>query len=266
MWVSWGSIGGMRSRTDTPTPGPPPPLVFEAARHRYRLDGRPVTGVTTIIDRGLPKPAIAYWAARVVAEAAVDDADDLAGQVSARGRDSVIRRLKRAPWRARDEAAARGTEVHALAERVVVDDAADVPVRLAPHVAGYADFLDAHDVEPLLTEVRVASRRHWYAGTADLIARMGGQTWVLDLKTSNSIHGSYALQCAAYARADFYLDASGAEAPMPRVDRIGAVHVRPEGARLVEFPDLQAAWEAFLAVKAVADITDTIDSWGDRKR
>lgn len=256
----------MRRANEVPVPSPPPSLVFEPVRHRYRLDGRPVTGVTTIIDRGLPKPAIAYWAARVVAETAVDDADGLAGQVAARGRDSVIRRLKRAPWRARDEAAARGTEVHAHAERLIVDDEADVPARLAPYVVGYADFLDSYEVEPLLTEVRVASRRRWYAGTADLIARMGGRTWVLDLKTSNSIHGSHALQCAAYAHADFYLDSSGREAPMPDIDRIGAVHVRPDGVRLVEFPDPDAAWEAFLAVKAVADITDTIDSWGDKKR
>ena len=127
------------------------------------------------------------------------------------------------------------------------------------------DFLDGHDVEPILTEARLASRAHWYAGTADLIARMGGETWLLDLKTSNSIHGSYALQCAAYARAEFHLDADGQEAPMPPIDRIGAIHVQPDGCRLVEFPSVNHAWNAFLAVKAVADLTTTIDSWGDHK-
>ena len=141
----------------------------------------------------------------------------------------------------------------------------DVPASLAPYVEGYVNFLDGHDVEPILTEARLASRAHWYAGTADLIARMGGETWLLDLKTSNSIHGSYALQCAAYARAEFHLDADGAEQPMPPIDRIGAIHVQPDGCRLVEFPSVNHAWSAFLAVKSVADLTATIDSWGDHK-
>ena len=240
-------------------------LQFDEARHRYSLDGKPVTGVTTIIGKGLPKPGLPYWSAKVVAEAAADEAVTLAATIGAQGRDAVVSRLKRAPWQARDRAAVRGTRVHALAEQVALGEAVDVPALLAPYVEGYVDFLDRHDVEPILTEARLASRAHWYAGTADLIARMGGETWLLDLKTSNSIHGSYALQCAAYARAEFHLDADGQEAPMPPIDRIGAIHVQPDGCRLVEFPSVNHAWNAFLAVKAVADLTTTIDSWGDHK-
>lgn len=240
-------------------------LVFDEARHRYSLDGRPVTGVTTIIGKGLPKPGLPYWSARVVAEAAVDEAATLAATIGMQGRDAVVNRLRRAPWQARDRAAVRGTRVHALAEQVALGGEVDVPASLVPYVEGYVEFLDGHDVEPILTEARLASRAHWYAGTADLVARMGGETWLLDLKTSNNIHGSYALQCAAYARAEFHLDADGEERPMPPIDRIGAIHVQPDGCRLAEFPSVNQAWNAFLAVKAVADLTVTIDSWGDKK-
>lgn len=43
-------------------------LVFYPKSHRYRLDGDWVPGVTTLIGKGLPKPALPYWAARTVAE------------------------------------------------------------------------------------------------------------------------------------------------------------------------------------------------------
>ena len=132
-------------------------LTFDEACHRYSLDGRPVTGVTTIIGKGLPKPGLPYWSAKVVAEAAADEAVTLAATIGAQGRDAVVNRLKRTPWQARDRAAVRGTRVHALAEQVALGEAVDVPASLAPYVEGYVDFLDEHDVEPILTEARLAS-------------------------------------------------------------------------------------------------------------
>ena len=83
-------------------------LTFDEARHRYSLDGKPVTGVTTIIGKGLPKPGLPYWSAKVVAEAAADEAVTLATTIGTQGRDAVVNRLKRTPWQARDRAAVRG--------------------------------------------------------------------------------------------------------------------------------------------------------------
>lgn len=241
-------------------------LRFNERSHRYALDGRPVPGVTTIIGRGLPKPALPYWAAKLVAEAAADEAETMADTIRIMGRETVVKRLKRAPWRVRDDAAVRGTRVHALAEALVAGGGAvEVPAHLAGYVEGYARLLDELDLEPACTEARLANRGHWYAGTADLIAVIDGVTWLLDLKTSNSIHGSYALQCAAYAHAEVIAADDGTETPMPHIQRIGAIHLTTDGARLHEFPSLDEAWEGFLAVKSVADRITTIDSWGDKK-
>jgi hypothetical protein len=40
-----------------------------------------------------------------------------------------------------------------------------------------------------------------YAGTSDLVVELNGKLWLLDIKTSNSLHTSYDLQLAAYVKA-----------------------------------------------------------------
>ena len=51
------------------------------------------------------------------------------------------------------------------------------------------------------TEEFVFSDEYKYAGTADLVVKMDGETWLLDIKTSKHIHKVYHLQLAAYAKA-----------------------------------------------------------------
>ena len=241
-------------------------LTFSAGSHRYRLDGKPVTGVTTLIGSGLPKPALPYWAAKKVAERVESNFDQVRADYSAMSKGQFIDSLKRAPWDERDRSAIRGTSVHALAAELVNGVEVEVPQELEPYVSGYAEWLDAHEVRPILTESLVGNRSEWYAGTTDLVAEYEGRPMLLDLKTSTSIHGSYALQCAAYAHAEFWQDADGVEHPMPQVEGIGAVHVTDSGSYLVEFPDPDAAWTMFRHVAYVAKNTKTIDSWGEDKR
>ena len=69
--------------------------------HSYLLDGKPVIGVTTAISNGVPKPAIAAWAGRTVAEFAMDNLE-LIGMLE---REAGVDLLKGVPWRERDKAA-----------------------------------------------------------------------------------------------------------------------------------------------------------------
>lgn len=239
-------------------------LKFNAKTHRYWLDKKPIPGVTTIIGKGLPKPALPYWAAKSVAEYVVADLDRTISLVEQNATEAAIAALKQTPWTVRDTAAVRGTEVHALAEQLVHGDEVEAPEHLAPFIEGYAHFLDGTKLVPICTETPVASRAHWYAGTCDLIATIDGETWLLDIKTSSGIYGDFALQLAAYATAEFHCpnpaDLS-IEAAMPRIARIGAIHVTDEGSQLHEFPSIPEAFDAFLAVKTVADLTKKIDEW-----
>lgn len=243
-----------------------PSLKFSPSGHRYWLDGRPIPGVTTLLGKGLPKPAIPYWAARTVAEYVADNKPVI--EMFYDGPRSVmVSALKESPWAKRDTAAVRGTAVHALAERVIHGEGVEVPEELADHVQGYVDFLEKFDVTPILTERPVASRKHWYAGTFDSIVRFGrgpwaGMTVLKDIKTSTGVYGETGLQCAAYARADWYQGDDGEELDMPVIEATGVAHVTDAG---TQFHPLSATPEAidrahklFLHIQWVAKQTDWI--------
>lgn len=217
--------------TTTPKPkAPAKGLSFTHNGHRYKLDGKPVTGVTTLIGGGIPKPALIRWAPRIVAEWVTDpehrkELDDLlAGDPLA-----AARTLKELPTKARDEAGVRGTAVHALAEQLVTTGEAEAPAELAGYVEGYAAFLDEWQITALLTERPCASRTHWYAGTFDLIATSpllaGGKPVMIDLKTSRGVYGETALQNAAYSCAEFH-GLTGEEQPLPEIAATYVAHVQ----------------------------------------
>jgi hypothetical protein len=234
-------------------------LKFSPKAHRYTLDGKHCPGVTTLIGKGLPKPALPNWAARTVAEYVFDNPEQV-DNLRSLGRGPAVAALKAIPWQARDEAAVRGTDVHAIAEDVIHGREVDVPEHLMAHVEGYVKWLDDFQVEPILTEFQVASRTYWYAGTGDAIVRIGDTTWLLDWKTSKGVYGETALQTAAYAGADWYLADDGTETPIPEVDRIGVVHITDAGTVLRPFKDKEAAWKCFRHVAWVASQVPSIEA------
>lgn len=225
----------------------------DTARGHHYVDGAGtrVPGVTTILGSGLPKAALVNWAGKATAEYALDHWDELA-QLSPAKR---LETLQKARYAERDAAAKRGTEVHALAERLVKGEEVDVPDELAGHVESYVQFLDAFQPEPLFVEFSVASYRHGYAGTGDLIAWFPtlGQTLLCDIKTNKSgIYGETALQLAAYRYADVMIDADG-ERDMPAVDGCAAIHVRADGADLIPVTAEGPQMRQFLYVQQVAE-------------
>ena len=242
-------------------------LVFYPKSHRYRLDGAWVPGVTTLIGKGLPKPALPYWSAKTVAEWVADNPDLTEDLKRMGGRGPAVAFLKELPWQKRDEAAIRGTDVHALAERLVHGDEVEVPEHLAAHVQGYVDWLDKFSPQALLTERACASRKWGYAGTFDAILTfesgpLAGKTVLADWKTSSGVYGETALQTAAYARAEFYVDDEGSEAGMPHIDATGVLHVQEHGSEFYVLNDsptaIDEAFKVFTHIAYVAKRTDWI--------
>lgn len=247
-------------------------LKFSEKAHKYWLDGSPVPGVTTLIGKGIPKPALPYWAARTVAEYVADNPDGVEA-LRGTGRGPMVAALKGIPWQKRDEAAVRGTDVHDLAERIIHGQTVEVPEHLTEHVEGYVRWLDAFDVEPIITEVPVAHREHWWAGKPDAVVRFGRGPWagrvaLLDWKTSSGVYGETALQTAAYASAEFYAPTPDDERDMPDIECTGVVHVTAGESLLYPLADspqdINEAYGVFRHVAYVAKRGDWIkDRIGD---
>lgn len=55
--------------------------------------------------------------------------------------------------------------------------------------------------KPIYTEFTVHDSEYRYAGTADLVAEIGGQPWIIDWKTTTAIYPNHKVQIASYAKA-----------------------------------------------------------------
>jgi hypothetical protein len=108
------------------------------------------------------------------------------------------------------KAAGEGTQVHNAVEAFLngeeinwIDEYGNAKYNLDVWrmILKFADFWNTHKPELIATEYHLFSDEHEYAGTADLVVRLFDNIWLLDLKTSNSLHTSYDLQLAAYAQA-----------------------------------------------------------------
>ena len=121
------------------------------------------------------------------------------------------------------KAGKEGTQVHEAAEKLIrgeelswMDDYGNAKYSqlVWEMILKFYEFWTTYKPKPILCEEFVFSDKYKFAGTADLVVELDGETWLLDLKTSNSIHKSYDLQLAAYAKAleevkDIKIDRTG---------------------------------------------------------
>lgn len=243
-----------------------------------------VISVTSATGGGMPKPYLIGWAAKMTAQAAVDDHDIVAAMLKKGDERAAIDHLKGARYRDSGAKADRGTIVHSALESYLagkqIDKAAvegqlreaRVPLNMWPStaamIAGIMEFLHDEEPEVFWSEATVYSRTHGYAGTTDLIARMrvGGklQNVILDVKTSKAIYDETALQVCAYARADFVGLDDGTEAPLTpdgeTIEHGIVVRPTPTGSyEKVVFTLTDEVYELFLGCLTVASKKDVLN-------
>ncbi len=235
-----------------------------------------VNSVTTIIGNGLPKPALMYWAAKMVAEKAVSSVDFVKSMKESEGDAETIKWLKGAHRTFTNKKADMGTIAHMAIEAYVdgnemteaqLDEELkerQVPLDMWKTTKGYVraakEFFDQLEPEVLHSEVTVYSRKYGYAGTTDIIGnlRMGGGKpvpCIIDFKTGKGVYPEMGLQLSAYARADFIGRNDGTEEALPADIRHGViVRLMPSGTfEAVAFTLSDELQEVFLAVKGVAE-------------
>jgi hypothetical protein len=187
--------------------------------HSYFLDGGfKLPGVTTILGAMDKGEALHRWSSKQGGLYALDNDREL----RAMAEEHRLRALSAAAAQARDKAGALGTQFHAFAERlamgapVSLEEVQQADPQLLRMLVWARQFLDDFELTPVLTETVIWSLEHRYAGTLDLIATsplFPGRVFLLDWKTGG-VYREAALQLAAYANADFYIDADGKDRPL----------------------------------------------------
>lgn len=208
-----------------------------------------VPGVTTLLSDGMPKPALVNWAAEQAAQYAIEN-------WAALGKMGLLLRAKEIQYAWKGTlygAAAKGTKIHQLAEKLHAGVEVEVPEGLEGHVEACVKFLDEWDVQAVLSETPVVNRAVRYAGTLDLVADLGdGRRWLLDWKTGKGVYADAALQLAAYRHAECYL-LDGEEHDMAEVgiQQGGVVHLRADGYDLHPMNITEQAFRLFRHVAYV---------------
>ncbi len=224
----------------------------------YTWDGIRYWSVTTIIDAGVPKPALINWAKRVTAEYAVDKYKSLGVILDDAGWEGAVDWLKDASYREMKRAGNLGTLVHDFAEAYVLGTPMPpAPDDVAPYLAQFVRFLD--DYEPVFeaVEAPVISKSQRWAGTLDAILTIERERFddaalriwdmpnrdgfvgdrlrlLVDYKTGKGVYPEVALQLAGYRYADTFLGGPDAsETTMPQVDGCAVLHLREDGYDLI---------------------------------
>lgn len=203
-------------------------LKFSPGNHRYYVDV-PIdeiehesvpsaTGIVGVLD----KPALMYWA--------VNETVDFLEEELEPGRPydeveltQLLEASKKARFKTSGKATTIGSIVHDWMENYVnktIEEGGEepsvIPAGEAPFgneialpynsqavdsIQSFLDWTDAHDVEWIVSEKKIYSLEHSYAGTYDAEAYVDGKLSLIDFKTSKGIYADYLLQLACYVGA-----------------------------------------------------------------
>lgn len=149
----------------------------------------------------------------------------------------------------RDAAGRAGTKIHSAIDDLIGGAILGEFAYTTEEWVKLQSFVDwYHEYKPeiIATEMAIFSRKGQYAGRIDCIARINGEVYVIDWKSSRSIHNSFALQFAAYANAieemtDLKIDNTACL-------QMGAAN--KNGYRFVIYPDWKEHYKVFKNVKA----------------
>ncbi len=160
----------------------------------YKVDGKRVPGVTTIIGRFKDSGGLIYWAGKQ-------------GERVERGEIDHI-------YDTRDEAASLGTLVHEMVEAHIDgvefyfpgekqgDDRQQINVEDKEKVwAAYGAYFEWQKncgMEFVAQEIPLVSEQYLFGGCPDAIARINDKLCLIDWKTSGGVYPDYLIQLAAY--------------------------------------------------------------------
>jgi len=218
----------------------------------YYIQDRKLPGVTSVLKMVVDKSGpLMGWALKLAHEYMVDNP----GGSSEAMRGHV--------FGSRDKATNKGSTVHSFLEaRTKVGgtlDTSGLPTEIRPYCEAALQFEREHPHQIKYNECIVANFTYGYAGTVDRIATrmyaegddIGYENWLYDWKTGKGVYDEAHLQVTAYKHAEYiWIPTEKKLIPMPKIDRVAIVHLRPTGkASLIPVDADAESFEDFIAAK-----------------
>ena len=155
----------------------------------YWIKENPYISVTKILSV-IDKPALRWWYGKEVYMA-------LAKDPSMSQKDALA-----APYNKSKTAMKRGTAVHDIVEAWKnIDEVVGGTSIYKEYAKAFKLWLEDHEVEVQECEKTVVSKKHGYAGTLDMLAKVNGKLMLIDVKTGKALYPEVHLQLSAYKEA-----------------------------------------------------------------
>lgn len=243
-------------------------------------DGKPiiVPGVTTIL-KVVDGQGLIQWSVDQTAAWAVANIDALANRTMEQGWGFLRWYHKRVPdltdplrsahVGVLNDLAELGTNMHDWIEVDLMghDFPPEIDSReMEEMIEAWETFKFTKDIQPVATEVTLWHPELGYAGTFDLLAYIGGELWLIDVKTSRRVGKSHKMQLAALREASLsfqqFDDGTWGKLDLPKPTRYGFIQVRPNDDDREAFVELHETspeeldlyWERFAATLKINEV------------
>lgn len=174
---------------------------FDKEKHIHTLDGKPLTGVTTVLGV-IAKPALIQWSANMAV-------DHILANVVVAGSDTTIIKTEsieeaRSAHRIKKEKAGGwGTEVHSWIEQWIMSSilGKELPdplyERQGQACRHFINWATDNKVKFLESEKNVYSEKMFLGGICDIVCEIDGEIWLVDIKTGG-VYAEAFWQMSAY--------------------------------------------------------------------
>ena len=194
----------------------------DSGGHLYWCNGvGPLPGATSITalqEAVFGSDRLVNWAYKLAVTTAIDVYTETQDAERARG----------AAWTAKRAAVRLGSAVHNAVEHMNKGEAMELTPEIAPYVAHYGAFALQHGVKVVAVEQMIANISLRYGGKFDLLAEVDDILTLVDVKTGKP-RDSYRLQLTGYEMAELRGDEGQEPVPMPKVARVCALYLSPDG-------------------------------------
>ena|SRR3990167_9418966 len=167
--------------------------------HELNVNGewKTLSGVTSVIDKVVAKPALIPWAAGEVVNY-IREHCEKANEQDYIVREADLEEAKIAHRKIKEKAGTWGTRLHAAIEAFAKDGKWCEDKELQASFHDFVEWFQKNKVEVRESEKHVWSREKFIGGIVDLVIQIDGKWFLADIKTAKGIYPTNFVQMGAY--------------------------------------------------------------------